>query len=131
MVPLICEDGDDGQYGSSVEHDVFAFQAIGRRVHYGSLYVAESKYRGRPAHYQRLIEQRDTAGLMDALTRLDVEQQILDRVRTKVAHVQGQVNRAVRKVVDPEVVLTFYRDHLIPLTKEGEVLYLLNRRTGN
>ena len=37
LIPTICRGGDDGHYGSSVEHDVYAVQAIGRRIHYGWL----------------------------------------------------------------------------------------------
>jgi chorismate mutase len=40
LVPLICQPGDDGQYGSSVENDVYALQAISRLIHYGALFVA-------------------------------------------------------------------------------------------
>ena len=43
MVPRICPPGDDGQYGSSVEHDVHALQAIAHRIHYDAMYVAEAK----------------------------------------------------------------------------------------
>jgi chorismate mutase len=128
LVPRICKPGDDGQYGSSVEHDIHALQAVSRRIHYGALYVAEAKYRGAPRRYRELIERRDTTALTDLLTRKEVEERILERVRHKVAYLQAEVNRRVRTVIDPEAVLTFYRDHVIPLTKEGEVLYLLNRR---
>lgn len=127
LVPRICEEGDDGQYGSSVEHDVYALQAISRRIHYGALYVAEAKYRSDPERYRDLVARRDTRALTDALTRREVEERILDRVRHKVAYLQAEVNRRVRNVIDPEAVLTFYRDHVIPLTKEGEVRYLFHR----
>ena len=56
LVPRICPAGDDGQWGSSVELDVYALQAIARRIHYGALYVAESKFRRDPEVYSRLIK---------------------------------------------------------------------------
>lgn len=123
----ICPAGDDGQYGSSVEHDVYALQAIARRVHFGALYVAESKYRSDPHGYARLIAARDTTALLGKLTRAEVEAMIIDRVRKKVAIAQQQVNRGLRHVIDPDQVLGFYRNSIIPLTKEGEIAYLLRR----
>ena len=63
FVARLCVEGDDGQYGSSVEHDVYALQAIARRIHYGSLYVAECKYRAAPGRFGALIEARDADGL--------------------------------------------------------------------
>jgi len=127
LITQICKDGDDGQYGSSVEHDVYALQAIARRIHYGSLYVAESKFRSAPDSYMKLIENHDTTALEQLLTRKEVEDAILARVLNKVAYAQGRVNMAIRQVIDPERVLSFYRDCIIPLTKKGEVRYLLNR----
>jgi chorismate mutase len=128
LVPRICRDVDDGHYGSSVEHDVYALQAIARRVHYGSLYVAESKYRSDPERYGEMMKARKAAGILSLLTRRDVEETIIARIREKVALTQAKVNQKIRHVIDPGIILAFYRDCIIPLTKEGEVLYLLNRR---
>lgn len=127
LVPRLCQEGDDGQYGSSVEHDVYAVQAISRRIHYGAFYVAESKYRKNPSDYQSAILARDTPALMSLLTRPEVEEKIIARVREKVRHAQATVNKEIRCIIDPEIVLQYYRDHIIPLTKEGEIRYLLNR----
>jgi chorismate mutase len=124
----MCAPGDDGQYGSSVEHDVYALQAVSRRVHYGALYVAESKYRADPLKYGPLIAAGDTEAIGALLTRREVEEAILARVSEKVAYAQGRVNREIRRVIGPELVLRFYRDCIIPLTKKGETLYLLNRK---
>lgn len=128
LVPRICLAGDDGQYGSSVEHDVHALQAIGRRIHYGAMYVAEAKYRSDSPAYRILIQARDTGELETRLTRPEVERRILQRVADKVAALQARANISVRTAVDPAVVQQFYRDAVIPLTKKGEVLYLLARR---
>ena len=127
FVPRFCAAGDDGQYGSSVEHDVFALQALSRRIHYGGLYVAESKYRDDPAGYAALVAADDTAGMLAKLTRHEVEERIVQRVRSKVEQLQKHVNRRVRTCIDPDVLVTFYRDHVIPLTKRSEVLYLRHR----
>jgi len=130
LVPLICRHGEDGHYGSSVEHDVYAVQAIARRIHYGSLYVAESKYRSDRKKYEDMMRAHDAAGVLSLLTRREIEERIIARIREKVTMTQARVNRTTRHVVDPDVILTFYRDTIIPLTKEGEVLYLLNRRAS-
>jgi len=127
LVSLICEQGADGEYGSSVVADIAAVQAIAERVHYGAFYVAERKFLDEEKTYRKLIAASDIDGIMAQLTRPEVEAKILDRVKSKVAHVQEGANTKVRRLIAPDVVAQFYEDHIIPLTKEGEVLYLLNR----
>ena len=118
---------DDGQYGSSVEHDVLAIQAIARRVHFGALYVAESKYRAAATTFDALIDAGDRDAVIDAITRPEVEERILRRVADKVDYVQTTINETVRRRIDSSVVLDLYRDLIIPMTKEGELRYLFNR----
>jgi chorismate mutase len=130
-VNTLCAAGDDAQYGSSVEHDVLAIQAIARRVHYGALYVAESKYRDNPgemASAAGLAELGDTGPLYRLITREEVEQRVLRRVAEKVDYIQASLNPGVRRRVEPELVLGFYRDTIIPETKAGEVDYLVARQ---
>lgn len=129
LLKSLCQPGSDEQYGSSVEHDVYAIQAIARRIHYGALYVAESKYQRNPVVYQTHIEAQDTASLLALLTRTDVENRIIERVRAKVAATQERVNHLVRNIVNTDAVVDYYHNTIIPLTKQGEVAYLLNRRT--
>ena len=140
-LPAICEAGDDGHHGSSVVADVACLQAISKRVHYG-VFVAESKYRAQPEEYARLIQARDEAGIMKLLTNTPVEERILQRVRQKAAifgqdvQVAGvpvaasgapQLSDSGAFKVDPEAIVALYRDHIIPITKEVEVQYLLQR----
>jgi chorismate mutase len=127
VVPLFCGPGDDGHYGSSVELDVFALQAISRRVHFGSLYAAECKYSSDPAGFGKLIDERDEAGLLNRLTRKDIEDKIIQRICEKAGSTQAAANRDIRHIIKPEVIVELYRQHIIPLTKRGQVLYLLNR----
>lgn len=127
FLPKLCRPGDDGQYGSSVEHDVIAIQAVGRRVHYGALYVGEAKFRGDPDGYRSLAEAGNRGEIGRRLTRVEVEERILRRVRDKVDYVQGRINLEVRRRVDPDIVLQFYRETIIPLTKEGEIRYIMLR----
>ncbi|MBN2510663.1 MAG: chorismate mutase [Spirochaetales bacterium] len=127
LLPHICREGDDGQYGSAVELDVAALQSISRRIHFGAFYVAESKFRADSSRYRDLIAKEDRAGLEALLTRRDVEEQILIRLKTKVNTIQSHINTLVRRRVSPEAIMQFYRDVIIPLTKKGEVEYLLLR----
>lgn len=127
-IPLFCREGDDGQYGSSVEHDVFALQALSRRIHYGAMYVAERKYQDDAGVYQKLIDRGDKVALMDKLTRPEVEERVLRRVGEKLDYIQEIANREVRFILEKSVLIEFYREVVIPLTKEGEVRYLLNRQ---
>jgi len=121
---------DDGHYGSSVEHDVLAIQALARRVHFGALYVAESKYRSAPEQFQHMIDCEDREAILAAITRPEVEQRIVTRVAEKVDYIQATANRQVRKVVRPRAMLSLYRSVVIPLTKEGELRYLFQRPAG-
>lgn len=127
LLPLICEAGDDGQYGSSSEHDVYAFQAIARRVHFGTFFVAECKYRSAPDLFRKLVETGDREGIAKALTRPEVEKAVIERVGLKVEKLQTTVRGRIRRSLPPEPVSAFYRETIIPLTKEGEVLYILRR----
>ncbi len=127
MVPRFCPAGDDGQYGSSVEHDVFALQAISRRIHFGAFYVAESKYAANPSSYDACVASGNTGELMKMLTRKEVENQILARVGEKAERAQAHVNTRVRTRIDPKIVMDLYRDFIIPITKQGEIRYLLQR----
>ena len=127
VLPEICISGDDGHYGSSIERDVICIQALIRRVHFAAFYVAESKYRSDPEGYSALIKASDSAAIGDKLTRPEVEARILSRVHEKSRRLQEISDYSLRSPLDPEAVTGLYRDVIIPLTKEGEVQYLLCR----
>eukprot|EP00054_Salpingoeca_dolichothecata_P017419 m.104347 g.104347 ORF g.104347 m.104347 type:complete len:558 (+) comp22443_c0_seq3:28-1701(+) len=129
ILPAICRPGDDGQYGSSASCDITALQAISKRVHYGKQ-VAEVKFREKEAEYTALIEAGNRDGIMDLLTNSEVEARLLERVRVKAATYGQEVGSSSsdhRYKIDPEVPRQIYKDLLIPLTKEIEVEYLLQR----
>ncbi len=128
LIRCICPDGDDGQYGSSTEHDVYSLQAISRRVHFGAMYVAECKYRSAPTTYQNLIAQNDRNGLLKQLTRPEVEEKIVERILEKTTALQTCSDSRTRNIIQPESMAKLFKDTIIPLTKEGEILYLLNRK---
>ncbi|MFP4362770.1 MAG: chorismate mutase [Spirochaetia bacterium] len=127
LLPEICRHLDDGHYGSAVEHDVFSLQAIARRIHYGAIYVAESKYQADPKCFRTLIQKKDTDALMQTITREEVEERILRRVKEKTTQLQAQVNKNIRNCVNPDRAALFYKETVIPLTKQGEIQYLLHR----
>ncbi len=127
FLPRVCEPGDDGQYGSCIERDLIAVQAIIRRVHYAAFYVAESKYRADPGTYNELIGAKDRTALEARLTRPEVEERILERVALKSNRLQEISDFSLRRMLNPAEITELYRDVIIPLTKEGEVEYLLAR----
>ncbi len=127
FLPRICPMGDDGHYGSSCEHDVYALQAISRRVHYGAFYVGEVKYRKEPEKYDHLLSTGDREALLLALTRKEVENAIVERVREKARTIQATIRTPIRTHLNAEIVAEFYQNTIIPLTKEGELLYLQHR----
>lgn len=142
IIPSICAEGDDEQYGSATLCDIAALQAISKRVHYGK-FVAESKFRSQTEEYTALIRARDAAGLMVLLTNSAVEERLLRRVRAKASTYGQDIEDptsapappgagagVASPKVDPETIVALYRDHVIPLTKEVEVLYLLQRLEG-
>lgn len=129
LLPRLCGDEDDGQWGSAVEHDVICLQALARRIHYGALYVGESKYREAPEKFDALVAAGDDPGILAAITRAEVEEKVLSRVKAKVQAVQSVSDPTLRRLVDPQLLVEFFRATIIPLTKEGEVRYLYQRYT--
>ena len=128
IIPLLCLQGDDKQYGSSVEADVSCLQAIAERIHFASFYVAEAKYREKSSSYQQLIVNKDQNKILKKLTRKEVEINILNRIEQKAFFYQKHINKKVRHFIEPSFLVKIYQEMIIPLTKEGEVKYLLQRK---
>lgn len=148
IVPALCKEGDDGNYGSSATLDISVLQLLSRRIHFGKL-VAEAKYRDPRWHdkYVEMIRERDCEGILTLLTNEKVEKKILKRLRQKSLLFgqeidiedddQEEVNaekksRIVLKSnkIDQEKVAEIYAEVVIKLTKDIEVEYLLQRREG-
>lgn len=127
IIPLICEKNDDHNYGSACVNDFTVLQALSKRIHYGK-YVAESKYLGDIEGYKKLIEARDEEGIMEKLTNMQVEEKLLERVKIKT-RTYGQEPETVNPImkIQPDVISKIYKDFIIPLTKDVEVEYLLQR----
>jgi chorismate mutase len=116
QIPSFCAEGDDNQYGAAALWDIKCLQDLSRRIHFG-MFVAESKYQQDPEGYLTLVEKKDVGGIVTKLRNVQVEQQILERLKTK-----GE-----RYGFDPIKVHNFYRDFVIPLTIDLEVEYLFAR----
>ncbi len=99
-------------------------------------FIAEAKFSD-PKHnqlYIELIKKRDSKAIYDLLTDTNVEEKLLKRLKNK-ATVYGQevdpldlkLEETKLQKIDVDLVVKLYKDYVIPLTKEVEVDYLLNR----
>jgi len=130
---------DDGNYGSAATVDVEVLHAISKRVHYGK-FVSESKFRQNPAAFIPLIQKGDTAALTGLITKPEVEERLLIRLRKKAMlyaqdfasdgePLSSCTNKGKGKI-NVDCVVDLYENYIIPLTKEVEVDYLLQRLDG-
>ncbi|KAH6895329.1 chorismate mutase [Thelonectria olida] len=117
-------------YGSTATCDIACLQALSRRIHFGK-FVAESKYRSNEEKYIALIKAEDREGIAESITNREVEKKVLDRLRLK-AQTYGKDpsipdGTKGQAKINVEAVVSMYRDFVIPLTKEVEVEYLMQR----
>eukprot|EP01063_Lacrimia_lanifica_P022940 TRINITY_DN30453_c0_g1_i1.p1 TRINITY_DN30453_c0_g1~~TRINITY_DN30453_c0_g1_i1.p1 ORF type:complete len:450 (+),score=174.07 TRINITY_DN30453_c0_g1_i1:67-1416(+) len=119
---------DNRTFGSSSVCDIGCLQALSKRIHYGK-YIAEAKFQQETAKYTALIEANDAEGLMALLTNLAVEARVLERVELKASTygADPQNPTATTPKVDPKLVAQLYAETVMPLTKEVQVQYLLQR----
>lgn len=140
IIPSICKaQSNDGNFGSSATRDVECLQYLSKRIHYGK-FIAETKYRDPLLHdkYTELIRNRDEKGLMELLTNEAVEERLLKRVRNKI-RLYGQditedemsLSQGNETKISSDIVVSIYRDIIIPLTKKVEVVYLLQRKESS
>lgn len=118
-------------YGSSATCDIAVLQALSRRIHFGK-FVAESKFQSEREKYTAMIKAGDTEGIGNAIENKAVEKQVLDRLKLK-AQTYG-TDPSVKDIVgvdqskiNVDAVVAMYKDFVIPLTKEVEVDYLMQR----
>jgi len=139
ILPTITKEGDDGQYGSTAVCDIQTLQALSKRIHYGC-FVAESKFQSKPDEYRKLQQAGDKEGIMELLTNREVEDRVIKRVMHKAATYGQEITdthalqgpalseEQMKKLkVNPESMGKLYRDIIIPLTKDVEVEYLMQR----
>jgi chorismate mutase len=154
VLPAACakfdrEERGDAQenYGSAAVCDVNCLQALSRRIHFGK-FVAEVKFRKETEKFVALIKAEDRKGIDEAITDSKVEKKVLERLRLKAktygtdpdiaSQDPGKINVeavvAMYKVRDFSIVKCnvsdMRKDYVIPLTKEVEVEYLMQRLKG-
>jgi chorismate mutase len=138
ILPACCSQPDrpdrgeeQENYGSAATMDVMCLQALSRRIHYGK-FVAESKFRSDTARFVELIKAKDVQGLDEAITDAKVEKKVLERLRLKAKTYGTDPDSASmdQGKINVEAVVNMYKDYVIPLTKEVEVKYLLQRLRG-
>lgn len=118
-------------FGSAATCDVACLQALSRRIHFGK-FVAESKFRTDTDRFVALIKAKDRAGIDAAITNEQVEKKVLERLRLK-AKTYGSdpsIGADGPGKINADAVVAMYKDHVIPLTKEVEVEYLMQRLAG-
>uniref|UniRef100_A0A7S2AIE3 chorismate mutase n=1 Tax=Alexandrium andersonii TaxID=327968 RepID=A0A7S2AIE3_9DINO len=138
ILPRLCEQGDCGNHGSCAVQDVQCLQTMATRIYYG-LFVAEAKFRNETEKARSLIEARDREGLMAFITKPEVEERNIKRVVLKArtfsqnisagedGQLQPPASAYTTYKIDPEYIGAVFRDFLMPLTKDVEVEYLLER----
>jgi chorismate mutase len=104
----------------------------------GDILLCEAKFNDEKLHdqYVSLINEKDRHGILELLTAVKVEEALLVRVQQK-ALIYGQEiimnNQGVLTVdsnclkIPLKVIEKLYRDIIIPMTKDVEVEYLLQR----
>lgn len=135
ILPNACskygrKERDEAQenYGSAATCDVSCLQALSRRIHFGK-FVAESKFQKETERFVALIKAEDRKGIDEAITDAKVEQKVLDRLRLKAKTygVDPSIGADGPVKINADAVVAMYKDHVIPLTKEVEVEYLMQR----
>ena len=96
--------------------DEKALAWLSSRVQAGVL-VAEIKFKGQPEAYVDSIRSGNREAILSAITDEDAEKAVIKRVS----------DQCKKLGIDGKAVASFYKDVVIPLTKEVEVEYLMKR----
>ncbi|CAN9113824.1 unnamed protein product [Alternaria alternata] len=138
ILPAACaptdrEDRGESQenYGSSATCDVMTIQSLSRRIHFGK-FVAEAKFQQETERFVKLIKDEDRKGIDEAITNAAVEKKVLERLRLKAKTYGTDPDLGANgsSKVNADAVVGMYKDWVIPLTKEVEVEYLMQRLKG-
>jgi len=138
ILPAACarfgrEERGDAQenYGSAATCDINCLQALSRRIHFGK-FVAESKFRKETERFVKMIKEEDRKGIDEAITDAKVEQKVLERLALKAKTYGTDPSIATQDPgkINVDAVVAMYKDYVIPLTKEVEVEYLMQRLEG-
>ncbi|PHH55569.1 Chorismate mutase [Ceratocystis fimbriata CBS 114723] len=138
FLPKVCPSFDREDRGASQEHygssatcDIACLQALSRRIHFGK-FVAESKFRSERARFTALIKAGDREGIGAAITNAAVEKQVLERLQLKaLTYGTDPSKQESQTKINVDAVVSMYSDFVIPLTKDVEVEYLMQRLEGD
>lgn len=100
--------------------DLNILSHISQRMQLG-ICVAKAKFQTEPELYRKLAAENNIKEINKQLTNSEVEQKILLRVEEKTKQC-GFVNPLFK----PQAAVSFFKDCIIPLTKEIELEYLLD-----
>ena len=115
----LCTEGDDKNYGDSILSDIFNLQAISKRIHYGIL-VMDFKYNENKDNYDKLLCKNDQTGIINALKNLEIEENILNRIKEK----------SIKNGFDkPEKIVKFFKNIIIPMTIQIELEYIWKKKS--
>ncbi|VDB91685.1 unnamed protein product [Peniophora sp. CBMAI 1063] len=129
------EQEDDGNYGSAATLDVALLQAMSKRVHYGK-FLSESEFVAAPASFIPHIRNLNTEALEELITKPELETRLLQSLRQKAqlyaqgSASDGEVLPSEKGNFDVDIVVDLYESYMLPLMKEVEVDYLLQRLEG-
>jgi len=135
FLPVACADfgrQDRGEteenYGSSATCDILCLQALSRRIHFGK-FVAESKFQTEKEKFTKLIQAEDRDGIGAAITNAAVEKKVLERLRLKATTygMDPSIGTEAPGKINVDAVVAMYEKFVIPVTKEVEVEYLMQR----
>lgn len=120
ILPKITSPGTDENLGSAVTADINLLQALSRRIHLGKL-VAQSKYSLTPEKFQNKADQ----DLLTNLTNKVVEDEIIERLKNKLEIFSKANSGHIGHIghLDTRVIISIYRDFIIPATKEVQISY--------
>lgn len=139
ILPSICVEGDDQNYGSCALYDISCLQILSKRIHYGK-FVAESKFRSEPQLFTEAIRKKDISKLTELITKPVVEEQILQRVHLKAATYGTEPTQQTMNApsprnagsssatykISPDIIASIYQQ-IMTLTKDVQIEYLLQR----
>lgn len=84
-------------------------------------FVSESKFRSSPSSFIPHIQTPNQSALEGLITKPEVEQALLVRLRKKAATYAQDFEGGQADKIDVDEVVDLYKSFIIPLTKEVEV----------
>lgn len=113
-IDKFCRAGNDGKYQETAAADAGLLDLLSTRIHRGAVWIADCKHKMNPREFDELVGNSDNYAILMKITDSDREDQILARVYEK----------AKSNKVDSDFARDFFRDPIIRLTKQVQILRL-------